>query len=204
MRYFALFYDDVFGGLQRDEDVARYRGNDEAALARAHADLTNRTDRWLRAQGLPGLVFMVPSDYCGTECRPYHAELGRKLRRGMPIGWTGSGVFAETLTGAEARAFRAAVGSARRPLELPVNDTVLAHNLHLDRSPDARPHAGGARHLLNPMTQPYASQVALGTAAAYFADPSDTTPRRVWAARRADPGGGLAVLAERTRARRST
>jgi hypothetical protein len=205
VRYFALFYDDVFGGLQRDEDVARYRGNDEAALARAHADLTNRADRWLRAQGLPGLVFMVPSDYCGTECRPYHAELGRKLRRGMPIGWTGSGVFAETLTGAEARAFRAAVGN--HPVVLwdnfPVNDTVLAHNLHLGpltgRDADLTRAVHG--HLLNPMTQPYASQVALGTAAAYFADPSGYDAESAWRASLAalDPGGGLAVLAEQTR-----
>src|SRR5262249_22967030 len=81
VRSCALFYDDVFGGLQHAEDVARY-GDDDAALARAHADLTNRTDRWLRRAGLPGLVLMVPSDYYGTECRPYHAELGRTLRRG--------------------------------------------------------------------------------------------------------------------------
>lgn len=205
VRHFALFYDDVFGGLQREEDVARYGGNDEAALARAHADLTNRTDRWLRAQRLPGLVFMVPSDYCGIECRPYHAELGRKLRRGMPIGWTGSGVFAETLTGAEARAFRGGVGD--HPLVLwdnfPVNDTVLAHNLHLGpltgRDADLARAVHG--HLLNPMTQAHASLVALATAAAYFADPSRYDPERAWreALAALDPAGGLAILAEQTR-----
>src|SRR5262245_7152581 len=81
VRWFALFYDDVFGGLRHPEDVSRYGGTDEEALARAHADFTNRTDRWLRARKLPGLVFMVPSDYAGTECHPYHRELGRKLRR---------------------------------------------------------------------------------------------------------------------------
>lgn len=205
VRYFALFYDDVFGGLKRDEDVARYGGTDEPALARAHADLTNRTDRWLRAHGLPGLVFMVPSDYYGLQCHPYHAELGRKLRRGMPVGWTGTGVFAETLTGAEARAFGTCVG--KHPVVLwdnfPVNDTVLSSNLHLGplsgRDADLTRALRG--HLLNPMTQAHASLVAIGTAAAYFADPSGYDPEAAWQAALAelDPGGGLATLAAQTR-----
>src|SRR5262245_42520019 len=93
-RHFALFFDDVFGGLQRPKDLARYGGAGPTSLARAHADLTNRTDRWLRRRGLPGLVFMVPSEYAGTEYRPYHGALARTLRPHVPIGWTGTGVFA--------------------------------------------------------------------------------------------------------------
>src|SRR5262249_21978182 len=133
VRHFALFFDDVLGGLQRPADLARYGGTDQEALARAHADLVNRTDRWLRRRGLPGLVFMVPSDYAGTECHPYHRPLGRAWRPSMPIGWTGSGISAETITGAEARALRACLGD--HPIVLwdnfPANDALLSSNLHL-------------------------------------------------------------------------
>jgi hypothetical protein len=205
VRRFALFFDDVFGGLSKPDDVARYGGTDQESLARAHADLVNRTDRWLRRRGLPGLVFMVPSDYAGTECRPYHGALARALRPQIPIGWTGSGVFAETLTGAEARAFRRGLGG--HPIVLwdnfPVNDAVLSSNLHL--GPLTGRDGELARvlrgHLLNPMTQAHASLIAIGTAAAYFAAPDAYVPEAAWRATLAelDPSGGLAILAEQTR-----
>jgi hyaluronoglucosaminidase len=205
IRHFALFFDDVFGGLQRPEDVARYGGAGTTSLARAHADLTNRTDRWLRRRGLPGLVFMVPSDYAGTGCRPYHGALARKLRPQIPIAWTGPGVFAPELRGADAAAFKRCLGG--HPLVLwdnfPVNDTILSHNLHL--GPLTGRDASLARtlrgHLLNPMTQAHASLVALGTAAAYFRDPAHYDPEAAWRATLAelDPSGGLAILAEQTR-----
>jgi hyaluronoglucosaminidase len=205
VRYFALFFDDVFGGLTRPEDLARYGGSDQESLARAHADLTNRTDRWLRRRGLPGLVFMVPSDYAGIECHPYHGALARALRPRIPIGWTGTGVFAITLGGAQARAFGDCVGG--HPVVLwdnfPVNDTVLSSNLHLGpltgRDADLTRALRG--HLLNPMTQAHASLVAIGTAAAYFDDPAGYDPEAAWQATLSelDPSGGLAILAAQTR-----
>src|SRR5439155_13091617 len=164
IRRFALLFDDG-GQLTAPEDVARYGGMDPAALARAEADLINRTARWLRARGRGRLVLMVPSDYAGTDCHPYHTELARRLRRGLPVGWTGSGVFAPTVTAEEARARAACLPG--HPVVLwdnyPVNDTILSSNLHLGpltgRAPDL-PRSLGA-HLFNPMTQPYASLVAL-------------------------------------------
>jgi hypothetical protein len=205
VRHFALFFDDVLGGLRHPEDVTRYGGTDDEALARAHADLVNRTDRWLRRRGLPRLVFMVPSDYAGTECHPYHGALARALRRHVAIGWTGLGVFSPVLGGADARAFRACVGG--HPVVLwdnfPVNDTVLSSNLHLGplTGRDAELTRALRGHLLNPMTQAHASLVALGTAAAYFADPTGYDPEAAWRATLAelDPSGGLGILAEQTR-----
>ena len=205
VRWFAVFFDDIFGGLQDRADVARYGGTDPEALARAHADLSNRTDRWLRKRGLPGLLFMVPSDYTGSECRPYHGALARALRPRIPIAWTGSGVFTPTLGGDEAAVFKAGLGG--HPLVLwdnfPVNDTILSHNLHLGplTGRDAALTRVLRGHLLNPMTQAHASLVALGTAAAYFGDPAGYDPDSAWRATLAelDPGGGLALLAEQTR-----
>jgi hypothetical protein len=205
VRRFALFFDDVPEGLTAAGDVARFGGTDGPAVARAHAYLTNGVDRWLRRRGLPGLALVVPTDYAGNACSEYHVELGRRLRRGIPIGWTGSGVFAETITGAEARARSACLGG--HPVVLwdnfPVNDVVLANSLHLGpfSGRDAELADALAGHLLNPMTQPYASQVALASAARYFAAPATYDAEVAWAAAldELDASGALRVLAEQTR-----
>src|SRR5579885_325928 len=132
VRRFALLFDDAPMALDDPIDVARFGGRDAAALARAQAVLANRTARWLRRRGLGRLVLFVPTDYAGDACRPYHVELGRRLARGLPVGWTGGGVFAPTITAAEARARRRCL---RHPVVLwdnyPANDTVLSINLHL-------------------------------------------------------------------------
>jgi len=206
VRHFALFFDDGPTTLARSEDAARYGGSDAAALARAHADIVNRTDRWLRRRGLHGVAFMIPSAYSGTTCLPYHAALAGALRRRLPVGWTGPGVFAPTLTGAEARARRDCLDG--HPVILwdnfPVNDGVLSNTLHLGPlvGRDATLPGELAGYLLNPMTQAHASLIGLGTAAAYLKHPKRYDPEAAW--RRVlddlDSSGGLAVLAEQTRA----
>jgi hypothetical protein len=203
VRRFVLLYDDG-GRLTAPEDIARYGGSDAPALARAQADLANRTRRWLGARRR-GLAFIVPSDYAGTACRPYHRELAAHLRRGVPVGWTGSGVFAREVTEAEARDRAACLPG--HPVVLwdnyPVNDAFLSLNLHL--GPLAGRAPGLARvlrgHLLNPMTQPHASLVAIGTAAAYFRDPERYDPEAAWPETLAELSGGtgFALLAAQLR-----
>ncbi|MFN8542977.1 MAG: protein O-GlcNAcase [Candidatus Binatia bacterium] len=204
VRRFALLFDDAPEQLERPEDVARFGGADGAALARAHADLANRTARWLRTHRLGTLRLVVPTDYAGDGCSAYNDQLGRALRRGMPIGWTGSGVFAPTITGAEAQARRRCLHGHPVVLwdNVPVNDTLLAINLHLGpltgRSADLPGALGG--YLLNPMTQAHASLITLGTAAAYLRRPARYDPEAAWRATLAELGGsGLAILAENTR-----
>lgn len=204
VRRFVLLFDDG-GVVAASEDVARYGGTDTRALARAQADLVNHVRRSLARRRLR-LAFMVPSDYAGTECRPYHDELGRALRRGMPIGWTGAGVFAETITAAQARARARCLHG--HPVVLwdnyPVNDTVLSNNLHLGplTGRDAGLPRALAGYLLNPMTQAHASLMALGTAAAYLRGPRRYDSERAWQQTLAELGGGgdgLAVLAAQVR-----
>ncbi|HEV7733556.1 MAG TPA: protein O-GlcNAcase [Candidatus Binatia bacterium] len=205
VRRFALFFDDVPEGLTHPEDLAAYGDNSSEAVARAHADLTNRIDQWLRTNGLARLTFMVPTDYSGTACNPYHTELGRRLRRGLPVGWTGDAVLTPLVTRAQAVARRACVGG--HPVVLwdnyPVNDVVLSNNLHLGPLTGRDPDLPGvlAGHLLNPMTQPYASLIALGTAADYLRDPRAYDAEASWrtALTTLDSGPGLAILAEQTR-----
>jgi hyaluronoglucosaminidase len=206
IRRFALFFDDAPETLRHPEDVARYGGSDAAALARAHADLLNRVERWLRRRRLPHLALMIPTAYSGTACLPYHAALAAGLRRRrLPVGWTGPGVFATRITAPDARARRACL--AGHPVVLwdnfPVNDGVLSNTLHLGplAGRDAELPGALAGYLLNPMTQPHASLVGLGTAAAYLRRPHRYDPDKAWRAVLAelDPSGGLAVLAEQTR-----
>src|SRR5262245_23402316 len=204
IRHFALFFDDSPDRLRHAEDLARY-GSDDTALARAHADLVNRVDSLLRRRHLPRIEFIVPTAYSGTACLPYHTALVETLRRRMPIGWTGHGVFSPTLTGAEARMRRRCLGG--HPVILwdnfPVNDGVLSNTLHLGPlvGRDAELPGELAGYLLNPMTQAHASLVGLGTAAIYLKRPKRYDHEAAWQAALAelDGSGGLAVLAEQTR-----
>ena len=204
VRRFALLFDDSPIALSAPSDVAHYQGAGDVALARAQADLVNRTARWLRSRGAV-LDLMVPTDYAGVDCHPYHSALAAALRGKVPVGWTGPGVFAVQITGAMAHARAACLPG--HPVVLwdnfPVNDTILSINLHLGpltgRDADLATALGW--HLLNPMTQAHASLVALGTAGAYFDDPAGYDPESAWRATLAElgNGGGLAVLAEQTR-----
>jgi hyaluronoglucosaminidase len=206
VKRFALFFDDAPIRLSHPEDVERYGGDGPDALARAQAELVHRTRAWLRRRGLPALAFMVPTDYFGTTCSPYLAALDEALSRNLAVGWTGTAVIPAVITAEQATLRRECLGG--RPLVLwdnfPVNDAVLSSNLHLGpftgRAPDLGAALGGG-HLLNPMTQAHASLVALGAAAAYFADPAGYDAETAWRASLAElaPVGTLDVLAEQTR-----
>src|SRR5262249_32894900 len=169
------------------------------------ADLVNRVRRWLHQHGR-ALVLMVPTEYAGTTCTPYHAALDAGLRRGLPVGWTGPGVFAEVITATAARARRACL--PHHPVVLwdnfPVNDTVLSNNLHLGplTGREAALPAALGGYLLNPMTEAHASLVAIGTGAAYLRDPEGYAPEDAWSATLDELGGGgpgFTVLARQLR-----
>jgi hypothetical protein len=202
---FALLFDDTSPRLSDARDEAFFGGADQRALARAQAQLTNETADWLRRNRIGRLDLVVPTIYSGTQCRPYHEEIAGRLERSIKLGWTGTGVFAPTLSAADARAFRACLHGRGSVLwdNFPVNDTLLTNNLHLGpltgRDPALPAELGG--YLLNPMTQAHASLVALGTAAAYLRRPRDYDPKKAWRATLREVGGrsALAVLAAQTR-----
>jgi hypothetical protein len=205
IRRFTLLFDDG-GVVQTPEDQTRYGGTDLAALARAQADLVNRVQDWLRRHRRGRVVLMVPTEYAGIACEPYHAALAPALARGLPVAWTGPGVFADAITGAMARARAACLPG--HPVVLwdnfPVNDTVVSNSLHLGplTGRDAALPAALHGYLLNPMTQPHASLVALGTAAAYLRRPDRYDAEAAWHTILAELGGGgsgLGVLAAQVR-----
>lgn len=158
---------------------------------------------WLQERVPVPQVTVVPTEYIGTRPSPYLSELGAGLAATVDVMWTGPTVCSPRIDAADARAWRAALGD--HPLLLwdnyPVNDAVMDAELHLGayrgRTAELTDEVDGV--LLNPMIQPYASRVALATAAEFLADPAGYDEAGAWrraidavGGSRAEPFGALA------------
>lgn len=127
---------------------------------------------------------LCPTEYVGTRPTEYLQTLGERLPPEVDLMWTGPTVCSPTITAADARAWRAATGG-REPIlwdNFPVNDATMAASLHLGpyegRDPALTDEVAGV--LLNPMTQPVASTVAIATAAELLAHPAGYDPDAAW------------------------
>jgi hyaluronoglucosaminidase len=146
---------------------------------------------------------LCPTEYVGTCNTPYLDTLAEELPPSVDIMWTGRTVCSPTITAAEASA-RAAALDGRAPLiwdNFPVNDATMTASLHLGpyRGRDAELASVCTGVLCNPMSQPRASMIAIGTAAAFLSDPSRYDAGAAWRAVIDEVGGDhaapLAVLA---------
>jgi hyaluronoglucosaminidase len=139
---------------------------------------------------------LVPTEYVGTRPSAYLTSLATGLPDDVDVFWTGPTVCSPTITAADARAWRDAIGG--RPLLLwdnyPVNDAVMERELHLGpyrgRDADLTDAIDGV--LCNPMLQARASLVALATAAEYLEDPVGYRESDAWERAIADVGGSRA------------
>lgn len=191
-RFFGLCLDDVPTRLVHEEDRRAFGslGEAHAAVARAVAG----------ALGDGALLWVVPTDYLGTEPTDYLEALAEGLPPGVEVGWTGRTVVSPTITASEAR--RRATALGRRLLvwdNYPVADGPMRNMLHLGplvgRDPDLGEHVSG--FLMNPMQHARASAPALHTAAAYLRDPRSYEPETAWRAALAELGGPDAEALER-------
>lgn len=166
VRFFGLCLDDVPSALAHAEDRAAFGSLAAAHVALAHA---------LRGRlGEQATLWLVPTDYLGSEATDYLEELGLRLAPEIEVGWTGRTVCSPTIELSEARA-RAA--TLRRRLlvwdNVPVSDGPMRAMLHLPpyvgRAPELASAVSGV--LLNPMQHARASLVTLRCAAAWLADP---------------------------------
>lgn len=123
VRSLLVAFDDLDGGFAHPPDKAHF-GDGPAALATAHADITNRVARALSEAADGVALAMCPTDYWGVGPSPYRARLGQLLADGIEVCWTGNDIVASTIAGHEAATVRAELGG--RPLWLwdnyPVND----------------------------------------------------------------------------------
>jgi hyaluronoglucosaminidase len=139
---------------------------------------------------------LVPTEYVGTRPSAYLTTLATGLPDDVDVFWTGPTVCSPTITAADARAWRDAIGG--RPLLLwdnyPVNDAVMERELHLGpyrgRDADLTDELDGV--LCNPMLQARASLVALATAAEYLEDPVRYCESDAWERAIDDVGGSQA------------
>lgn len=184
-RFFGLFLDDVPSRLVHAPDVRAFPslGAAHAAVGRAVAE----------ALGDGTTVWLVPTDYLGTEATGYLEELAAGLPREVEIGWTGRTVVSPEIRREEARHRARTVG--RRLLvwdNYPVADGPMRNMLHLGpllgRDPELATHVSG--FLMNPMQNAHASAVALHTAATYLRDPVAYDPETAWRAAVEDIGTG--------------
>ncbi len=174
-RFFGLTLDDVPTELVHQEDREAFD-----SLAAAHADLANA----LRAQlAEDAILWLVPTDYAGTEASDYLCELGQRLAPGIEVGWTGRTVVSPSIESHEAAPRAQAL--KRRLLvwdNVPVADGPMRPMLHLGpylgRDPSLVEYVSG--FMLNPMEFARASAVMLKTAAVYMNAPVDYEPESAW------------------------
>jgi hyaluronoglucosaminidase len=184
-RFFCLALDDVPTTLLHHGDQVRF-----GSLGAAHVQLAHAV---AEALGGDATLWLVPTDYVGTEPTDYLETLGSELAPSIEVGWTGRTVLSPTILAAEA-AQRAA--TLRRRLlvwdNVPVADGPMRPMLHLGpyvgRDRGLSEHVSG--FLLNPMVQARASGVALRSAADYMRDPRAYDAETAWHAALAELGEG--------------
>lgn len=184
-RFFALALDDVPSTLQHPADLQAF-----SSLATAHVSLAHAVRD---ALGGDATLWLIPTDYVGTESSEYLETLGARLDSTIEVGWTGRTVISPEITRSEAET-RAHV--LRRKLlvwdNVPVNDGPVRPMLHLGpfagRDPQLTDHLSG--FLLNPMELPRASRLCLRTAADYLNDPSAFDREASWERAARDIGAG--------------
>ena len=170
-------------------------------LATDQAALTTWLLDALRVRDPKVRLSLVPTEYVGTRPTSYLRELASGLPDEVEdVMWTGPTVCSPAITPEDAHAWGAALGG-RRPLlwdNYPVNDGPMEPSLHLGpyRGRPAALSDELAGVLCNPMVQPWASRVALATAADYLCDPGTYDAAASWARAIADVGGPRAGALE--------
>ncbi len=177
-----LSFDDIPTSLN-GADAAAYHGS----LGLAQCSLVNSVEAAEAADGHQIHLFFTPTTYWGVQQTPYWRSLRDNLDAGIPVIWTGPFVLSASITAQEAESVRRDLG---HPLivwdNYPVNDYtyVIAHHPQLFLGPVER---RGSRlpqtlrgYLFNPMLQPYASEIALATGAAYLRNASAYHAAHAW------------------------
>jgi hyaluronoglucosaminidase len=174
-RFVALCLDDVPTELAHAEDRAAFASLADAHVALAHA---------VKGALAPDVtLWLVPTDYAGSEASAYAETLGARLDPEIEVGWTGRTTIPPSVRADEAAA-RARL--LRRKLLLwdnvPVSDGPMRRMLHLTpyRGREAGLEASLSGVLLNPMQHARASYVTLAGAAAWLADPAHFDAEAAW------------------------
>ena len=184
-RTFMVSFDDVRKQFARDEDLQTY-GPGEEAYGRANGDFLTRLLRALRKRDTGARLLTVGADYLGTRDTPYLRGLRARLDPDVGVMWTGPGLFSQSFTARDARAYGRAIG--RVPLvweNWTVNDLEgniagadRTRRIHLGPYRRGAEAVGAVRgFFLNPMNEAALNTLPFLTAADYFAAPASYRPR---------------------------
>jgi hyaluronoglucosaminidase len=179
---FMLSFDDIETMLKpTDESVY---GNDYAA---AQMQLANQIYQDELIKHPDFKLWFTPTSYYGLIDGPYWQTLRSALNVHIPVIWTGKWVLNKTITSVQAEEITQLLG--REPIlwdNYPVNDYTYdvnqSHQLMMGplqgRDATLLNHVAG--YISNPMLQPSASKLALGTIANYLQNPSGYQPLAAW------------------------
>jgi hyaluronoglucosaminidase len=174
-RFVALCLDDVPTELADAEDRAAF-----ASLADAHVALAHAVRDALAPEVA---LWLVPTDYAGSEASAYAETLGARLAPEVEVGWTGRTTIPPDVRADEAAA-RARLFGRKLLLwdNVPVSDGPMRRMLHLTpyRGRESGLEASLSGVLLNPMQHARASYVTLAGAAAWLADPARFDAEAAW------------------------
>ncbi len=180
---FVISWDDVTEQFTCAEDTERYAGTDHP-VARAQTEvLTDLGQRFFSRHDELGPPITIPSLYWTNEPTPYRSVFDANLSADWQLYWTGPAVMSPEIEPLDVEQVRAAF--PRHELivfdNYPVNDYDRSR-LHLGpvvgRSPGLPGSVLGVSW--NQMSEQYASQVSLATAADYAWNPAAYVPDRSW------------------------
>ena len=178
--HFALFLDDIPEELRHEPDRAAF-----GSLVEAQLSVVNEVASRLAEAVTVDDFAVCPTLYRGRGTEPYITELGRGLRAGIRLYWTGRAICSPELDSRDAKVFLDSTG--RKPLywdNFPVNDVAMTGELHigpyLGRDPDLGEFADGI--VANGMPLAEASKIAFTSLADYVRDPYSFDAEASWEA----------------------
>lgn len=183
VRAYAIFFDDISGSLQCEQDRERF-GDKEGPTAAAQAHLLNRfQEEFIETHDSIERLITVPTEYSGLDDTVYKQQFGELVDPNVIVDWTGPAVVSPEITGEQAQV---AADMFDHDLLLwdnyPVNDFKTSR-LFLgpleNRDSDLTDH-GVLGITANPMIQAEASKIALYTVADYTWNPADYNPKASW------------------------
>lgn len=158
-----------------------YSYNQWSTLADAQSYYLNRVEReYIQANQLPDL-WLVPTNYNGSARDPFKEAQGQSLDSNIRMQWTGEGVFSGTLSADSITKAKETYNTEHMFIwdNFPVNDS-NQDRLYLN------PVSGRADNLYqvtdgftaNPMIEPYASWIGIGSFADYMWNAGQYDPQQ--------------------------
>lgn len=186
VKQFYIALDDIVPALNDTDkkvypvrDSANYKNNPWAPLADAQSSYLNKIqENYIDKNNLPAL-WLVPTNYSGSQQDPFKEAQGERLNKKIHMQWTGEGVFSGRITADSIAQAKKTYNTDNMFIwdNFPVNDSNqdrLYLNPTVGRASDLYTVTEG--FTANPMIEPYASWIGIGSFADYMWDASTYNP----------------------------